>query len=252
MHNSIHKSLAVSLRKLLGRIRRRVFPPKITFQAEAYSQEGEDLILQRIFDGKTHGFYADVGAHHPKRFSNTYLFYRQGWSGINVDAMPGSMDAFQRERPRDFNIEAAIGHDPGATRTFWVFNEPALNTFDEVLARSREGGPHQHKIIGKHEVPIRALRDIFAAHLPAGTAFDFLSVDVEGLDLEVLQSNDWDRYRPSFVLAECTGVTWSELSGDEVCKFLTEKHYQIFAKTVNTVIFQDMAAPRERHSGNCT
>ena len=238
------KNPLVRLRRFLGRIRRRLFvsvPPGV--YTLAYSQEGEDLILQRIFLGQTTGFYADVGAHHPTRFSNTYLFYRQGWSGINIDAMPGSMDGFRRERPRDLNIEAAVGRDTGTTRTFWVFNEPALNTFDEALARSREGGPHHHAIVGRHEVPTRALHEIFAAHLPAGTRLDFLSVDVEGLDLEVLQSNDWDRYRPAYVLAECTGVSFTELQRDPVFEFLAGMKYEIFAKTVNTVIFRDTVRP---------
>ena len=57
----------------------------------SFSQEGEDLVLARIFEGKKNGFYVDIGAHHPTRFSNTHYFYRRGWSGINIDAMPGSM-----------------------------------------------------------------------------------------------------------------------------------------------------------------
>ena len=64
----------------------------------SYSQEGEDMILRRLFETRRRGFYVDVGAHHPRRFSNTYYFYRQGWSGINIDAAPGSMKLFDRLR----------------------------------------------------------------------------------------------------------------------------------------------------------
>src|SRR4051794_14772116 len=71
------------------------------FPKASYSQEGEDMILRRFFEEHGKGFYVDVGAHHPKRFSNTYSFYKQGWSGINIDAMPGSMARFRRVRPRD-------------------------------------------------------------------------------------------------------------------------------------------------------
>ena len=60
------------------------------FNSKSYSQEGEDLILSRYFDGQREGFFIDVGAFHPIRFSNTYLFYRLGWSGINIEARPGS------------------------------------------------------------------------------------------------------------------------------------------------------------------
>ena len=62
----------------------------------SWSQEGEDRILYRIFEQQPVGFYVDVGAHHPKRFSNTYFFYRRGWRGINIDAMPGSMKNFEK------------------------------------------------------------------------------------------------------------------------------------------------------------
>jgi hypothetical protein len=75
----------------------------------SWSQEGEDLILQRIFEGQTTGFYIDVGAHHPRRFSNTFSFYRLGWQGLNIDAMPGSMVAFEKDRPPDINLEIGIG-----------------------------------------------------------------------------------------------------------------------------------------------
>lgn len=74
------------------------------FSTRSYSQEGEDMILRRIFGSQTSGFYIDVGAHHPKRFSNTYFFYKKGWAGINIDAMPGSMKAFQKVRYRDIEI----------------------------------------------------------------------------------------------------------------------------------------------------
>src|SRR5829696_7661265 len=78
------------------------------YSRKSYSQEGEDLILERIFLEQKKGFYVDVGAHHPKRFSNTFLFYKLGWFGINIDAMPGSMSAFESARPRDINLEVAI------------------------------------------------------------------------------------------------------------------------------------------------
>ena len=71
------------------------------FSLKSYSQEGEDMILRRLFEKQKTGFYVDVGAHHPKRFSNTFFFYKKGWSGINIDAMPNSMRLFDKIRPRD-------------------------------------------------------------------------------------------------------------------------------------------------------
>ncbi len=79
----------------------------------SYSQEGEDMVLRRLFEQKTVGYYVDVGAHHPKRFSNTYYFYKRGWRGINIDAMPGSMKLFNKMRPRDINVEIPVSSGEG-------------------------------------------------------------------------------------------------------------------------------------------
>jgi len=69
------------------------------YALKSYSQEGEDMILRRIFEDNETGFYVDVGAHHPARFSNTNYFYKRGWRGLNIDAMPGSMSKFKKYRP---------------------------------------------------------------------------------------------------------------------------------------------------------
>ena len=68
------------------------------WKRHSYSQEGEDLVLRKIFKKQDKGFYVDVGAHHPKRFSNTFLLYKKGWNGINIDATPGSMKLFNKFR----------------------------------------------------------------------------------------------------------------------------------------------------------
>ena len=106
------------------------------YAIKSYSQEGTDMILRRILGNVENGFYVDVGAHHPKRFSNTFYFYKKGLSGINIDAMPGSMKLFKKARPRDINIEAAVSNEKKEL-TFYVFNELALNTFDSKLVSER-------------------------------------------------------------------------------------------------------------------
>lgn len=99
------------------------------FYQKSYAQEGEDLILYRMIYGKIEkGFYVDVGAHHPKRFSNTYFFYKKGWRGINIEPMPGSKKLFDKYRPKDINIESPISLVEEEL-TYYMFNEPALNGF---------------------------------------------------------------------------------------------------------------------------
>lgn len=204
------------------------------FVQRSYAQEGEDLILRRLFEGRRRGRYVDVGAHHPERFSNTCIFYHSGWSGINIDATPGSMALFRALRPRDVNLELAIGA-PGPARSFFVFDEPALNTFDPEHARLCQA--HGYSVVAEVPVPIRALADVLAAHLGPQDQIDFLSVDVEGLDLEVLASNDWGRFRPACVLVETLNRDLEAVAAGATAHFLRDQGYRLFAKTVNTSFF---------------
>lgn len=202
---------------------------------ESYSQEGEDIILRRLFGNQAKGFYIDVGAHHPKRFSNTYFFYKQGWRGINIDAMPGSMKLFKKLRPRDINIEQAVS-DKKEILTYYVFNEPAFNGFSNELSNRRNSLGKFH-IVSELKLQTVPLREILDNYLPTGQSIDFFSVDVEGLDLEVLRSNDWQRYRPIVVLVEEIGTRLNEALQSESYDFLSSKGYQLFAKLMNTLIF---------------
>jgi FkbM family methyltransferase len=206
-----------------------------SYATKSYSQEGEDMILRRIFEGQKQGFYVDIGAHHPMRYSNTYFFYKQGWSGINIDATPGSMLPFKKMRPRDINIETAISNNQ-QEMTFFVFNEPALNTFDRELAHQRNQGIY--RIVREDKIVTQSLTELLAEYLPQGQEIDFLSIDVEGLDLEVLQSNDWQRFRPFYVLVECIGLSLETLIKDQTYQFLIQQRYELVAKSLNTAIFK--------------
>ena len=207
-------------------------------RVESYAQEGEDVILQRLLEGQGQGFYVDVGAHHPKRFSNTYLLYKKGWSGINIDATPGSMRAFQRQRPRDINLEIAIANRP-ATLIFYIFDEPALNTFDEALAQDRNATT-PFRIIEQKAIPTHRLRDILEEYVPANRPIDFFSIDAEGYDLDVLQSNDWEKFRPRYLLVECLERNDWQGEEDPIFRWTEKMEYLPVARTMNTTIFQDV------------
>ena len=203
---------------------------------KAYAQEGEDLILYRIFEQTPPGFYVDIGAHHPRRFSSTYLFYQRGWRGINIDAMPGSMDLFRRIRPRDINLESAISED-GLPKTLLIFSDLALNTFDAERAQEYIAGGYH--IVARREVATQTLRDVLRQWLPPGRAIDFMTVDVEGFELQILRSNNWQLFRPTYLLVEYLGChSVSEAIGGEINAFLVSQGYDLFAKTPDTLIFR--------------
>ncbi len=198
------------------------------------------MILRRLFEGRKVGFYVDVGAHHPKRFSNTFLFYKKGWRGINIDAMPGSMRLFNKWRARDINLEIGVAYKSD-TSDYYIFNEPALNGFSADLSRMREQASDSYHVKEVIKVKVYPLREILARHLGINQ-IDFLSVDVEGLDLQVLQSNDWSQYRPSFVLVEILKSSLHDLGNDPIVQFMAKHDYVIYAKQVNTAFFQDARA----------
>lgn len=206
------------------------------YALKSYSQEGEDMILRRLFEGQKTGFYVDVGAHHPKRFSNTFFFYKKGWSGINIDAMPNCMKLFDKIRPRDINLEVPIS-DKKQKLKYYMFNEPALNGFLKDLTEKRDGKDN-YKIISEKDMETSTLEKILEKYLPSGQEIDFMSIDVEGLDLQVLKSNNWKQFRPKFVLVEVLGCSISEIANSKEYKYLAGFGYEIFAKTVNTVIFR--------------
>ena len=199
-----------------------------------YSQEGEDILLRRIFGDQIKGFYVDVGAHHPKRFSNTCYFYDRGWEGINIDALPGSMKVFQKFRPRDTNLEIAIS-EKEQNLTYFMFNEPALNSFSKSISNERKN--EQYYIEATITVPSFPLSKILDTYLPPGQIINFLSVDVEGFDLKVLSSNDWTKFRPKVVLAEVLGSSLNKIEKDPVYNYMVSQEYFLFAKLLHTCIF---------------
>lgn len=207
------------------------------WQQRSWSQEGEDQILRRIFERQQSGFYVDVGAHHPMRFSNTYLFYKLGWSGINIDAMPGSMQAFHEMRPRDINLELGVGLE-AMEKEYYIFNEPALNGFSKQLSMERERAHDIYKIIDVKTIKIEPLAQILDSNLKYDQNIDFLSVDVEGLDFEVLKSNNWNKYRPQYVLVEILGSSLQDIGCHDISQFMRDNGYEIYAKCVNTVFFK--------------
>jgi FkbM family methyltransferase len=204
----------------------------------SYAQEGEDLILKRIFEYQKNGFYVDVGAHHPKRFSNTFIFYKMGWRGINIDAMPGGMKKFNKIRPLDINIEAGIINSP-EIMNYYIFKDTALNTFNQDLAKERD---EKTGILNVIPIQTHRLSEILEKYLPEKTNIDFLSVDAEGFDLEVLRSNNWEKYLPDYVLFEIGGIDLNEIDNHEIANFLKQYNYKVFCKTFNTVFFK-----RENH-----
>jgi FkbM family methyltransferase len=206
----------------------------------AYAQEGEDILLDRLLSKQGHGFYVDVGAHHPKRFSNTQYFYLRGWRGINIEPNPVVVEIFKQMRRRDINLQLGVSDQKGEL-IYYEFDDPALNTFDESLRCERERST-SYKCIGTQNIRVEPLAHVLETHLPRGQTIDFLTVDVEGLDMNVLRSNDWRRFRPRCVVSEALNADLlpASLQSSPLVTYMQEQDYRLVAKTCNSWLFLDM------------
>lgn len=212
----------------------------------SYSQDGEDMLLRSLLkettpDYEDHkGFFIDIGAHHPFRFSNTMHFYEQGWRGINIEPTPTAIQLFNQYRDRDINLNVGIGTEH-SKQTLYCFNDSAFNTFDEQTARQRDKDQSNFHVVETAEVEIYTLAEILDQHLPADqSVIDFMSIDVAGLDVKVLRSNNWDKYRPKFVLVEDVDDNFSHLDASEAHSFLADQGYRIVNKTLRTLLFKQV------------
>lgn len=204
----------------------------------SYSQQGEDLTLLNLMPFRKNGFFVDVGAFHPIKYSNTYLFYLNGWSGINIEPNPDVKNDFLKLRKRDINLSIGIGNLPGKLK-YYKFNDAALNTFSKEHADKWKKLPNFH-ITDIGECNIDTLKNIFSIYLPKGKKIDFMSVDVENFDLQVLEGNDWDVFRPSIIAIEEDLLQLKSFSDSSIFQFLSFKNYSLVAISNGTIFFKDL------------
>ena len=168
----------------------------------SYAQNGEDVVLRRAFPPDHRGLYIDVGAADPVNNSVTKHFYDHGWRGINVEPSPGWYALLCSQRPDEVNLNAGVGRQEGVLTLYESPpGYPEGSTFSRAQAAAYEmelGRP-----LETVEVPVTTLARICADHVGDRT-IDFLKVDVEGFELEVLAGADWERWRPCVVVVEAT------------------------------------------------
>jgi FkbM family methyltransferase len=185
------------------------------------------MILRHLLGSdKLDGFYVDVGAFHPTLFSNTYFFYLNGWRGINIEARPGSKKLFDHVRPGDVNLEIGVSREPGTLPYYFISENSTMNSFSRDFL---EQIGMLAEVKAKIPVPILPLAKILESHVPAGQAIDFMNVDVEGHDLEVLDSNDWQRFRPKVIVVEDEQVNAQD---SKIIQMMRRYGYEMCAQNV--------------------
>lgn len=160
----------------------------------SFSKSGEDVQLAKLIGRREPGWFVDVGCWHPVKASNSYYFSLRGWKGISIDPNPELMDLYKKYRPNDLFLNLGVGNSDHNLEYFFLQEEfSSMNTINKnfILEHDLES-----KIKSILEIEIVPLSQILDRHLPKGIQPDFFDVDVEGYDLEVLKSNNWERYRP--------------------------------------------------------
>lgn len=211
---------------------RKVF---LTRSSQRYwSQYGEEIGLDRIFNVSRPGFYVDVGCYHPTKYNNTYKLYRRGWRGVNIDLDEIKIAAFRLRRPADTNLVAAVSDKEetvtlGSTGFYTV-----TQTLDpEAIEKQRRRGVD----VQLREVRTRTLTNLLDATPFRDRKIGVLSVDVEGLELNVLRSLDFARYQPKVIIVEAHVRSLEELMASELYTLLRSQGYTLFNWTGPSLLF---------------
>jgi FkbM family methyltransferase len=206
----------------LIRAARRILFPEARL---VFGYLAEDLIASRLLAShRRTGFYVDVGCNDPFSLSNTFLLWNAGWQGINIDANPAIVQRMGRARPGDRNVVALIGN-PGEARSFTIFRDHAKSTADPSFAMT--WGPHEN-VAGQVSLVGKSLTDVLG-ECAAPRVIDFLNIDVEGMELEVLHSLDLAAHEVLFIAIEMHGFAAGEPAGHPTASYLLAAGYRLLA-----------------------
>jgi len=178
----------------------------------SFGQSGEDAWLltwlqEQAIPWANDGFYVDIGANHPVVLSATYLLYRQGWRGITVDPIPALCALHSRLRPRDTCLDVGVGARSGV-QTFWETAPDYFCSFSQAVAEKAEADG-LCRVLRRTKIKVLTPQEIIA-HVPSGTRINYLSIDTEGLDSDILENWPWEQCQPDLISCEATADHASE------------------------------------------
>jgi len=174
----------------------RILKRKYQSKKISYSLSSVDLIVDYIFKYKNDGLYIDVGCQHPISNNNTYILYKKGWNGINIDLDKKNIDLFNISRPDDTNINIAVSDKSGNVNLFYYHDGSPINTINSQNADYQKNKFKKIKLI-KSETLNKIL-----ANINFNKKVDYLNIDVEGHELNVLKGFNILKYRPSIISIE--------------------------------------------------
>jgi len=169
---------------------------KYKYKKISYSLNAVDLIIDYIFKNKNNGFYLDVGSQHPISNNNTYLLFKRGWCGINIDLDKKNIDLFNTARPNDINLNLAISSDVAEKKLYFYHDKSPINTLDKVVSDFQTATIKEIKTIKTTTL------DITLQSLKLNNKIDYMNLDIEGHEMEIFKAFDLSLYKPSVISVE--------------------------------------------------
>ena len=221
-----------------------------------YAQCGEDSILRFLFSllDIPRPTYLDIGAHHATYLSNTYLFYKEGARGVCVEPDPHLCQNIKLGRPHDTCLNIGIAAGSTGNLSFYVFDDPTMNTFSETVKQDqlRSGRLLQREL----QIEVQSINTVIARHFTTACP-NLISLDTEGMDLAILETLDFTKYRPeAFCIETLTNVDDRKMT--EIIDFMVSKQYVVYADTFVNTIFVEQGcwtrwlAKRRKEQGHPT
>jgi FkbM family methyltransferase len=213
--------------------------PDQAFGHTTFSQFGEDVIIANLFAllAVVRPTYLDIGAHHPLHVSNTALMHLRGSRGVNVEANPDLISPFHEFRSNDVTVNVGVGAKAGRLNFYRIDAFSGRNTFDKDVAEAFVREHPEFKIADTLQVDVLPLNDIVRIYCN-GTYPDFLSIDVEGLDYDVLRSADFSSSRPKVICVEAVSGADKDAS-PRLKHLLEERGYELYTRTLGNLILLD-------------
>jgi len=215
------------------------YRPKIFFSKKNYSIFGEDKFIERYFGNKPKGFYIDVGCYHPLDGNNTQLLYKKGWNGINLDINYYSIKLFNFLRKGDINIHSGISNKKNRLTMHYRKEINMLNTLDEKIAKMNFRNGYKKK-----NIQVNTLNYFISKYFKKLDMIDFMNIDVEGVELNVLKSLNFKIYKPKLICVEIHNIkkmfdtNYKYLKTNGIYNFLVKKGYKIVWKYKYSFIFE--------------
>ena len=215
------------------------YRPKIFFPKKSYSLFQEDLFIKKYFKNKMKGFFIDVGGYHPLDGNNTQLLYKKGWQGINFDINDYSIKLFEFLRKRDINIHSGISKKKTKLTMFYRKEINMLNTLDEKIAKI-----HFKNGYKKKNIQVNTLNFFISKHLKKLKKIDFINIDVEGAELDVLKSLNFKHYKPQLICIEIHNIkkmydtNYKYLKTNSIYNYLVNRKYRIIWQNKYSFIFE--------------